>query len=273
PPLKVSDGWLRRKRASPSNRALSIRIWARAAALCWESLVEVFESQAPDLDYSRYEASLLKAMLVHGSCWGEMGERLMSILRTSDNGQRLRALVSRWTGYGVADFGRSLECTAQRVSILGFGELGDGDAHVYSLPLPPSLAACREWRRVVVTLAWLTPTVVRNQKYRVASMWFDVAGSDLSVNRTDADWRAVRRGTLQHEVFEGERAVAFVDGDALAIKVNCRKEAGKMKEGRKRILLPYGLVVSLEVSEGVSIPIYDEIRARIPVRVPVQQPV
>ena len=49
-----------------------------------------------------------------------------------------------------------------------------------------------------------------------------------------------------------------MDGDSIAIKVNCRKEVGEIERP-----IAYGLIVSLEVAQNVDIPIYDEIRTRI----------
>ena len=80
----------------------------------------------------------------------------------------------------------------------------------------------------------------------------------LTPNRQNVDWMAACRGTMQHEVFEGESAVAISDGDELTVKVNCREDASKL-EGA----VPYGLAVTLEVAEGIDITIYEEIRTRI----------
>ena len=51
----------------------------------------------------------------------------------------------------------------------------------------------------------------------------------------------------------------------IAIKVNCRADAGD-------ILAPirYGLAVTLEVAEVIDIPIYQEVRERLTIRIPVQ---
>jgi hypothetical protein len=141
---------------------------------------------------------------------------------------------------------------------LGFGQLSDGEAHVFSLPLPPSLGSRPEWRRLTVTLAWLSPISASTQKYRTASLWFEMNNNGLAPTRSDADWRAVRRGTVQHEVFEGQRAEPFIDGEAIEIKVNCREDAGKIQNP-----IAYGLTVSLEVAEGADIAVYNEIRTRI----------
>ena len=80
--------------------------------------------------------------------------------------------------------------------------------------------------------------------------------------RQYANHRAVQRGTVQHEVLEGNGAVPFQDGDNIVIKVNCRSDAGPITEP-----IRYGLAVTLEVAEHLDIPIYQEVRDRIGVRV------
>lgn len=257
----------------------SAALISRAAAICHDSLIEVFEDQSLEIDYQSSITSLLKAMIVHGCSWGEIGEQLEQVIRNSELGRlvetrianlyleerirkkqvnsEIKKLITRWLGYGLPDVSKVLDCTEQRASLLGFGQLKDGEAHVFRLPLPPSLGARREWRKLTVTLAWLSPIIASTQKYRTASLWFEV-GNELETSRSDAEWQTVRRGTVQHEVFEGEKAVPLADGDSLQIKVNCRKDAGEIKSS-----IAYGLVVSLEVAEGVDIAIYDEIRTRI----------
>ena len=59
----------------------------------------------------------------------------------------------------------------------------------------------------------------------------------------------------------------FADGDVLTIKVNCRRDAGKIDSP-----VPYGLAVSLEVAEGIEIAVYEEVRQRIVFPVQVRQP-
>nr|VFK18719.1 MAG: Subtilase family protein [Candidatus Kentron sp. LPFa]VFK33264.1 MAG: Subtilase family protein [Candidatus Kentron sp. LPFa] len=253
---------------------------SRAAGICHETLRQVFDEQGVEVDSRIHEAALLKAMLVHGCSWDQIGEHLKSQIEHSALGEEIRtraeslysrqanisgeinrqnkALLSRWMGYGIPKIDRVLDCTEQRATLLGFGELSDGEAHIFRLPLPPSLGSVREWRRLTVTLAWLSPISPNTQKYRTAMLWFGVDNKGLVTERSDADWQAVRRGTVQHEVFEGRKAAPFTDGDAIEIKVNCRKDAGKIQSP-----IAYGLVVSLEVAEGVDIAVYDEIQTRI----------
>lgn len=246
-------------------------LMSRAAGICYDSLQQIFSEQATDVNARACEAPLLKAMLVHGCVWGDIGTQIGDLLRTPDNNRQISGLVSRWMGYGVPQVDRVLDCTEQRASLLGFGQLLDGEAHVFRLPLPPSLGSRPEWRRLTVTMAWLSPISAGTQKYRTASLWFEVGGVVPAKDRKEScsgtdGWRAVRRGTVQHEVFEGQRAVPFIDGEVIEIKVNCREDAGKFQSP-----VAYGLAVSLEVAEGLDIAVYNEIRTRIAPSIQIQQ--
>lgn len=130
---------------------------SRAAGICYDSLQQIFNEQAAEVDPRAYEVPLLKAMLVHGCSWGDLGSRISDIHRTPENGRQFSALISRWMGYGMPQVDRVLNCTDQRATLLGFGQLSDGEAHVFRLPLPPSLGSRPEWRRLTVTLAWFSP--------------------------------------------------------------------------------------------------------------------
>lgn len=241
---------------------------SRASSICHDSLQQIFDEQIPDIDYSTYNVPLLKAMLVHGCSWDEKAANLSSILRDDHDSRKIRSLVGRWTGYGAPDIDRVLDCTEQRATLLGFGHLADGDAHIFKLPLPSSLDARLEWRRLTTTLAWITPIEPNTQKYRVAAFWFDINKNNLTIDRADAEWRSVKRGTVQHEVFEGKSADPFLGNAFIEIKVNCRSEVGKIKSP-----IPYGLVVSFEVSEGVDIDVYNEIRTKITPVLQISQPI
>ncbi len=210
-----------------------------------------------------FDAVLLKALLVHGSQWGGLLGPYRRALGAGHPQRTFRDYVGRFLGYGRPDFGRVAAGAEQRVTVLGFGSLADGAAAVFALPLPPSLSGVNAMRRVTVTLAWMTPINSRRQNYRVAHLWFDVA-ENVASTRACADHRAVQRGTLQHEVFEGRDAVAIQEGDSLTVKVSCRSDAGAIVEPVR-----YGLAVTLEVAESLllPIPIYEEVRERIAVPV------
>lgn len=205
---------------------------------------------------------LMKALLVHGAEWDGLFGPYRQALGAHPS-RTFRDYVARFLGYGRPDFGRVAVGADQRVTVLGFGSLGDAEAAEFALPLPPSLSGINVRRRVIGTLAWMTPINSRRQNYRVAHLWFDVSGNVAST-RAYADHRAVQRGTVQHEVFEGSDAVAIQDGDDLIVKVSCRSDAGDIVEPVR-----FGLAVTLEVAEGLllPVPIYEEVRERIAVRV------
>lgn len=233
-------------------------------------LCEQFSSLFDDDDIQslpkrKYLVPLLKAFLVHGARWGESQKLLRD--RLGLTGQAARAKVGRYLGFGFLDSSRILTCTDQRVTLVGWGDLGKDEGHEYQIPLPPSLAGKVVEKRVIVTLAYLTPFNPSDRRYRLAQLWvvpgrrgeLDIE-SVVGVKRSEADHKAAARGTIQHEIFEGEKAGTFVDGDVLRIKVNCREDAGKLE---RRV--PYGLLVTFEVAPGleVDLPIYDEVRARV----------
>lgn len=241
-----------------SGTSLSTALISHDAGFCYESLCEILEEQHEKLDYEPYIAQLLKTLIVHGCSWGEVGDCLSSHLKPHYKSHQVKQKVAQWLGYGIPDIQKVLECTEQRATALGFGELNNGEAHVFTLPLPPSLSGTKHKRKLTITLGWLSPIAPNTQKYRIAHLWFDVGNKPLQTKRAEADHNDVRRGTVQHEIFEGDAAFPIIDGEKLKIQVNCREFAGKIIDPVK-----YGLAVTLEIAEGVDIPIYDEIMTRI----------
>jgi hypothetical protein len=65
---------------------------------------------------------------------------------------------------------------------------------------------------------------------------------------------AVRKGTVQHEVLEGREA-RVGPGDALAVDINCRVDAGKSDTP-----IWYEIVASLEIATTIWADIYAEVR-------------
>jgi len=229
----------------------------RTAAQLYEMLRELREQTGADMLNEEFIPVLTKALLVHGARWSDDYERLQSYLVTGES-RGFREQAARFLGYGRVYSERLFGCTLQRATLIGSGQLVNEQAHLYKIPLPPSLSGIRTWKRLTITLAWFTPTRPSRRAYRSASLWFDSPESSLLISRINVDGKAVRRGTVQHEVLEGERAVAFEEDDALTIKVNCREDAKPLEEAVR-----YGIVATLEVAEDISIPIYEEIQARI----------
>ncbi|MFI3281395.1 MAG: hypothetical protein R3Y44_05430 [Rikenellaceae bacterium] len=132
------------------------------------------------------------------------------------------------------------------------------NSHLYRFPLPPSLSSKYGKRKLTVTLAWFTPIVSKTQKYKKVKLFFE-QNSKLDIVRGDADRHKVRKGTLQHEIFEGVKASAFEDDDYVEIKVTCMADAQKDVTQ----IIPYSIAVTHEVADGVDVPIYQEVRDRL----------
>lgn len=239
-------------------------ILSRAAAFLAPVLDELREMEGGHVLDQIPEAVWLKALLVHGARWGEAGDAYRTLFQTPDNGHKLTEHLTRFLGYGRVDLDVVRECTATRVTALAGGRLAIDTGAEHRFPLPPSLSGQRGWRSLAVTLAWMTPIHPLNHRWRRAHLWFTSpqsklpVGSDEHLQRCGADWMAVQRGTVQHEVFEGEKAAAFVDGDEIVIHVSCREDAKVLTD-----TIPYALAITLEVADAIGIDIYTEVRARV----------
>jgi len=232
----------------------------RVAAQCYELLEELRSTHQPngELLEKQYDAVLLKALLVHGADWGSVYPILAETLKEEVTQRQLREYMSRFLGYGAVNTQTVFSCTEQRATLLGCGTLREDEAQVYQVPLPFSLSGPKVKRRLTITLAWISPINPSHEKYRRAHLWFEPPKQPLLVERKQADYRATQRGTVQHEILEGDKAVAFEDNQQLAVQVNCKADAGKLDEPVR-----YALVVTLAVAEGINLPIYEEIRTRI----------
>lgn len=204
---------------------------------------------------AQYHPALAKTLLVHAAGWHDLIPAMRDTLALS--GQAVRRELTRLLGYGPVRGDRLATADRVRVVLLGAGLIGRNQRHRFRFPLPTTLSASRDWRRLTITLAWLSPINVRSQKYRMARLQFTPPLDDLAVRPVEADHAAVRKGTVQHQVLEGTAAVAFVEGTDLVIDVDCRADAGSFAPVR------FGLAASLEVSSNVRVDIHGEVVARL----------
>ncbi|WP_449288276.1 S8 family peptidase [Marinobacter salarius] len=215
---------------------------------------------------------VIKALLVHGARHPENAKKsLVESLKNNSNSRRIKEVISRYTGYGTPDITRVLECTSQRATVIGCGEIREDEIHEYKFPLPADLSGEKLWRHLIITLAWLSPINPDHRNLREAKLNIESGGdnwgkSPLKVKRQDSDHNQVLRGTVQHEVLEGNDQIsAFQEGDSLVLRVICKKDATiRLDES-----IPYGLAVTLEVKEDTQINIYQQIKAAIKPQVPV----
>jgi len=202
---------------------------------------------------------LIKSMLAHGASWDDFCDKLS--VATGESQKQL----TRWVGNGFPDVDKVQECTKERITLIGMGALHKDKGDLFKLPLPIDFSSKLVKRKLTVTLAYLTPVSPDRQLYRSAQLWFNVIDSKgLVPERKNTEWQTVRKGTLQHEMFTGENPIVWNDED-LVIKVNCKEEAGKIREA-----IPYCLFVSFEVAEGLDIDLYTEVETKIRQRIPIQ---
>lgn len=148
--------------------------------------------------------------------------------------------------------------------MLGVGNLECDGADLVNFPLPKSLSGKKDVRKLVVTLAWLSPTKPAEQFYKDALLDFmteDTNGSPIGVSRVTTNQPpsdTSRRGTVIHEIYEGEDAVPIAEDDILRIRIECRTQGAG---GLPRI--PYALIVTFEVASSLKANIYSEIREGI----------
>ncbi len=209
---------------------------------------------------------LIKTLLVHSASWGNSYSVFEDILKNDGNSRRFKGLVSRYLGYGRANILRVLECTKQRATAIGCGSIEKGEVHEFYYPLPPSLSGSRENRKLTITLAWFSPINLAHHNYRKSSLSFDPPKDELLVDRSEAQWQQVTRGTVQHEVLTGKSITDYEDGTNVKVPIICKSDAGELDDP-----VHYGLAVTLEVAEEIDIPIYEEVKERIGIKVPIKE--
>ena len=224
------------------------------AAKCHDVLNQIFIDKTGTNMPVDSTAILLKAMLTHGASWESIADKLASSMETSPK------KLSKWLGNGIPNISRVIECTKERITLIGLGALKKNEGDIFRLPLPVDFSSRLMRRKLTVTLAYLSPVVPNKQTYRGAQLWFNIddGGKGLVPERQNTEWQAVRKGSLQHEIFIGENPIVWNDDD-LIIKVNCREEAIKLKKDE----IPYCIFVSFEVAEGFDVDLYADVSIRI----------
>lgn len=235
----------------------SAALLSHEAMKCYDVLQEIFQAEQNSNVPAMYAALLLKAMLVHGAQWNSTAQLICKEIGLSGRGADQ---IHRWLGYGIPNVSRVLECAKNRVTLIGFGELEQDSACLYTLPLPFDFSAKKMYRCLTVTLASFSPINALTQKYRSAQLWFSLVteGKNLRIKRTDADDKAVARGTLQHERFAGNDAVVWGEDDSLGIQINCRADAGSFTG-----TIPYALFATFEIAPEYDIDVYQKIAEKV----------
>lgn len=234
---------------------------SNAAALATRTIDQIYEvlttlgAATGEFDFPdpQYHPVLAKALLVHAARWGDVGATLRDQLGLS--AQRRRRDLTQMLGYGPVDLERVTRAERVRPVLLGAGSIAKDERQTFRFPLPVGLSTSTEWRRLTITLAWISQVNTRSQKHRMARLAVQVSRSDLAVEPIEADHQAVLKGTVQHQVLEGQTVVGFVSGSAMEISVDCRVDAGTLSAPVR-----YALVASLEVAPAVQVDLHAQVR-------------
>jgi len=247
----------------------SAAILSHNAIKCFDVLEDVFMAETGHGIPTEYISLLLKAMLVHGAKWNSTAPFIGQTLGLFPRGNYCDK-IHKFIGYGVPDIDKVKECTKNRITLIGFGELIKEKAHLYNIPLVFDFSSKRVFRNLTVTMAYFTPIMPNTKRYKQAQVWFTLENDkNLVKNRSDASDKAVLRGTIQHENFYGDDLISWTSEDTLKIKVNCRENVDRLDDQ-----IPYSIFITFEIAPEFDIDVYtvvlESIRLRGEITVPIR---
>jgi hypothetical protein len=259
--------------AGETNRKLNMSGTSVATALATHNAMRILEAldelpddpAHPSVDPA-YHSVLIKALLVHSARWDEAtADALKPVI--NENGklhwEHERDEISRLLGFGCPDIDRVIDCAENRATLIGWGTIHARQTDRFRVPLPAELEGIAGFRALSVTIAWLTPITHEHRMYRLARFKAE-PGSDKAFSigvgnaKGQPSHNALGKGTVYHHRWEGEDAVAFVDGGNLVLDVTCSPAAGALDDA-----IPYAVAASLEVGADVAVPVYERIRERL----------
>lgn len=230
-------------------------IASHGAGRIYEMLEELREEQgnepSPDFD-----AVLIKALLVHSASQGE-SSTAYEHLRNSANNRKFKRYLSRYLGYGGINIDRILECARVRATAIGCGRIDQEHRHLFNFPLPAGISI-HDYLKLTVTLAWFSPINPLHIGIRRAKLRFTGDGlqGEGGHKRQEFDWQQVRKGTVQHEIFDLQKS--NLPENQLTLFVECAADAGKLDTE-----IPYGLAITLEIAEQEELDLYQMVQSRI----------
>ena len=229
---------------------------------CYAVLDEIFMKETGMGVPNEYVAVLIKAMLAHGASWNGWDRLFQGILGISGNSAK--NALHRYLGYGEPDVERVKECTKEQVTLIGFGDIAQDKAFVYSIPIPIEFHEKSLKRKLTVTLAYLSPIHPSSIKYREKQVWVTINnGNSLIGSRAEYDYHAVQRGTLQHEIFENDSIEVWDIDQSIELKVNCR---GCASENNPEMLIPYALFATFEMAPDCGVDVYQKVVDKVQVK-------
>jgi hypothetical protein len=211
-------------------------------------------------------ALIMKALLAHPAKWPQDGAAFIAAeVGPIDPRQfvRRRDNVRRFLGIGSVDPEEAVACAGERATLWGTGQLPRDEGNVVEIPLPACIAGQARPHEIRVTLAWFTPILPGRQAYRALRLILldpdeeSLGDLGLASIRDQPDSNQMRRGTLIHRRWYGERAAALVRGDVVRLQVQREPDVGAGHDGN----VPYAIAVTVEMPGENRI--YEEVQARV----------
>jgi len=203
--------------------------------------------------------ALIKCLLVHYADWNNGYKLLEETLSQEVNVSYFRKHAQKFLGYGFINPEQIYGCTERQVTLFTTSKIKAEEGHKYIFPLPESLESKVIPRNLIITLAWFSPIKSQYKNYRLAKLYFKPPQDKLLLGRSQVDWKAVMRGTLQHEILTGDKASVYYESDNIEVSVNCYDKTNELNKNDFEI--PYALAVTLKIEEDINI--YNEIEEKV----------
>ena len=242
--------------AYASGTSHAAAIVSHAAGHIFEMLEDIRSDPDAVMD-ADFDAVLIKTLLVHSASSGT-NKNAYEHLENATNRMKFKRYISRYLGYGNINLEKVLGMHpkhGRRPSDVGVYMKKKDTALIFPLPTGASSGG---YLRLTVTLAWFSPVNPHNIGWRRAKLFFEGNGltKKQGHERQESDWQQVRKGTVQHEIFELD--ANNLPGNSLDIFVQCAADAGTLDNE-----IPYGLAVTLEIAEHETIDFYQAVRDTI----------
>ena len=227
------------------------------------ALDAVFRAERLDWRERATRVPMLKALLVHGCSWGEVGALLDKTYQPNGKGKApvRRSKISKFLGFGQADISRVVDGNDNRITLLGDDTIKSGEMHEYMLPIPPSLLNNKELRSVTVTLSWTTPPTFTTADHRAVVLKLcDPSGTSnywegVGTNgKEQPPGTRAARGTIIHVQHSGSKLMSN-DRDQLALCVQATAKSGFESEE-----VPYAIAITIELAQTLRSRLYAEVQ-------------
>lgn len=234
---------------------------SNAAALATRQATDLFRAlrnyATPIVD-PMYDPLAVRALMAHSARWSPPHQALETVADMS------RKEAAKFIGYGLLDPAHLLSSDPHRAVVIGAATIAVGERHEYDVPIPPSLHALTEWRRLKITLAWFTTPGRSSTSYVQSRLTLDFpASSHTWGTRHGVVDDQTTGGTLTQYTIEGKKAIARAPGDAWTIGIESRAAESASKKTTTR----YALVASIEVADTLLVDVQAEVRDALTLRV------